>query len=162
MQPVLTSIGTLGGNSFAVLSSSASGGTIAVDCLYAFDGKTGDNGYASSANGVTYYWIEWYNPTPLKISSLRIYNANYSGALAPTGGIVQGSNDGVNWTNIKTFTNSVTAINQYWTIAVNVTGAYKYGRIYVPSANFTGNAARARFGEITINATTLEEKWIEV
>ncbi|MBR1908110.1 hypothetical protein IJ818_04150 [bacterium] len=148
IQPTLSENGLIGGSEFAVDSSSSSSST--PDAYMAFNGLN-DNKYASSANGATFYWISWYNPTPLKISSISIYNANYSGATGPTGGIVQGSDDNSTWEDIVTFTNSVTAINQTWSISVNSNKSYKYHRIYVPSANFSNS--RARFGAIYITAT---------
>jgi len=157
VQPTLSANGTIGGDSFAVDSSSSSGTNGLA--FYAFNGIVNDNRYADSANGATFYWISWYNPIPLKIASLKIDNSPYSGATAPTGGIVQGSNDNSNWEDIVTFTNSVTAINQSWTITVNSSKSYKYHRIYVPSSNFTGGTKRARFAEITISATEYTEVW---
>lgn len=155
-QPILSANGTMGGNSFAVEASSQSSST--EQAYYAFDGLKNSR-YSASANSATFYWIAWYNPEPIRISSLSIYNANYSGATGPTGGTVQGSNDGSTWVDIKTFTNSTTAINQTWTISVNSNTSYKYHRIYVPSSNFTGSVARARFGEITITAIDYSETW---
>jgi len=148
IQPILSENGVIGGSEFAVESSSSASSS--PDAWMAFNGLH-DNKYASSANGASVYWISWYNPAPLKVSSLEIYNANYSGATAPTGGIVQGSNDNSNWEDIVTFTNSVTAIDQTWSISVNSNKSYKYHRIYVPLANFSNS--RARFGSITINAS---------
>lgn len=125
-QPVLSANGTLGGNSFAV---SASG-----------ENQSGSNPYrayeAFDNNASTYWrcsnttsgWIQFYNPKPLHVSTLK-WGYFYS---YPTGGSVLGSNDGTNFDTLTTWTNSSAAD---FTITVNSTKAYKYYRITVTGVN---------------------------
>lgn len=143
-QPVLSANGTMGGSKFACAVSAYSlvtTGTVS-DAYGAFDNNT--NTYWRS--GTTSGWIQFYNPVPLKVSAIK-WGYFYS---YPTGGNVQGSNDGTTWTTLNTWTNSSAAD---FTINLSTQQYYKYYRI-----NITGvNTDVIHVHSLTITATYQKE-----
>ena len=152
-QPILTTNGIVGGDSFACFSSSE------YDNRYltyqAFDGNisnlTSSYTYWCSSSKTGTQFIGFYNPEPLKVTALRLYNNRASsgdGVIAS--GTVQGSNDNSTYTDIGTFSG-----NTYGTTYIDVdlssnTSFYKYYRIVANT--YTGNYAT--MGEIVITAVT--------
>lgn len=127
-QPVLTSNGTMGGNSFACSASNwelASTGTIA-EPYAAFDNNP--NTYWRCGKGITTGWFQFYNPTPIKVSSIK-WGYFYS---YPLGGNVQGSNDGSNWEMLSVWDNNTEGD---FIIQVNSDNFYKYYRINCDGVN---------------------------
>lgn len=125
-QPVLSANGTMGGSEFACSASAytlVTTGTVA-DAYGAFDNNT--NTYWRS--GTTSGWIQFYNPVPLKVSAIK-WGYFY---CYPTGGNVQGSNDGTTWTTLNTWTNSSAAD---FTINLSTQQYYKYYRINITGVN---------------------------
>lgn len=125
-QPILSANGTMGGSEFACSASATnteSSGT-ATDAWGVFDNNT--NTYWRS--GTTSGWIQFYNPVPLKVSAIK-WGYFYS---YPTGGNVQGSNDGTTWTALNTWTNSSEAD---FTINLSTQQYYKYYRINITGVN---------------------------
>lgn len=129
-QPVLTSDGVVGGSNFAV-SSNVSQYTGA-GVWGAFDGVTSGGTYFHSLQGVTTGYIDIYNPNPLKVSLITIYNQNavVSQNRASSAGKIYGSNDGVNWVQLTTYTNTVQTIGGVWTIDLSSNNShYNYYRM---------------------------------
>lgn len=125
-QPVLSANGTMGGSEFACSVSAyklTSTGTVA-DAYGAFDSVPSTYWRSGTASG----WIQFYNPTPLKVSTLR-WGYFYS---YPTGGDVQGSNDGSIWDTLTTWTNSSASDFE---IPVNSPNAYNYYRVNISGVN---------------------------
>ena len=125
-QPVLSANGTMGGSEFACSASAyntESSGT-ATDAWGVFDNNT--NTYWRS--GTTSGWIQFYNPVPLKVSAIK-WGYFY---CYPTGGNVQGSNDGTTWDTLNTWTNSSEAD---FTINLSTQQYYKYYRINITGVN---------------------------
>ena len=59
-----------------------------------------------------------------------------SGSHYVSGGIVQGSDDNENWTDLVTFTNPNTAASAVWDIPITGnTHYYNYHRIYINTGN---------------------------
>ena len=149
IQPLLTDNGALGGTTFAVKASSQASNSYQAYMAFRGDDATSFWRSASQASGGWY--LIFYNPTPLKVSKLDItINAV---ANNPTGGIFQGSNDGENWTDLCTFTNT-TATHAADKFVVDVranNSFYKYYRIY-----FTGSSSKViDISEVVIWATYL-------
>lgn len=143
-QPVLSANGTMGGSGFACSVSAyklETSGSVA-DAYGAFDNDA--NTYWRS--GTTSGWIQFYNPVPLKVSAIK-WGYFYS---YPTGGNVQGSNDGETWTTLTTWTNSSEAD---FTISLNHQDHYRYYRINVTGVNKDVIHAHS----LTITATYQEE-----
>lgn len=152
VQPVLTANGTIGGDSFAVSQVSYLGA--GYEAFRAFDGST--SGFGSIFDKTTGY-LEFYNPNPLKVTALKVLNfeGDKYGIRAITAGYIQVSNDGVDFSTLKEFTNSVVGGSQTWTIDLsNNTNCYKYYRIIATSTNYVNaNAERqATITELTITA----------
>ena len=130
-QPTLSANGTMGGTSFAVSCNGyyASG----YEAWRAFNGNTSDYWDSTMAPST----ITMYNPTPLKVSKLRITNWS---AQFPNAGSVQASNDNSTWTSLVSgWTNSNYTVNATWDINVNSTNYYKYYRLTVSSNTVYNN-----------------------
>lgn len=127
VQPILTANGTMGGASFAVSSNVAQYGSN--DVYAAFDGNTASTYGFHSISGTKTGYIDIYNPIALNITNFKIYNQNYANR-ASSAGIIYGSNDGAEWTQITTYTNSVQTANSSWDIDLSSNdNYYKYYRI---------------------------------
>ena len=149
IQPVLTSNGTLGGNSFAVGGVSNRESTS--NFYKMFDKKTDD--YVQFFDNTDNY-ITFYNPDRLKISSFTI--SYYSGThMSAT---LYGSNDNKNWTKIVDFNH--TNNTQQTTISNPVGYLYhKIANIDGHGNNGSGSLIIADICEITINATYEHTVW---
>ncbi len=96
--------GTLGGadlttSSTPVLASSAS--SAAANLL---DGNL-TNVWATSPNSVTNQWVRFDMGTPTTLAQVAMYPQSTFLNRAPKDFIIQGSDDGTNFTDVKTFTN---------------------------------------------------------
>lgn len=142
VRPNITSNGIMGGNSFTCTQSNLYNSEYA--CL-AFDGS---NTTQWTNNGNTGS-ITFYNPNPLSITKLTVMNGCTSGYVRPiSSGELLGSNDGTNFTSIKTFTNSVTGLKATWNIDLSSNkNFYKYHRLSVK-----GDGSYARITELGITA----------
>lgn len=125
-QPVLSANGTMGGNSFACAASSSDYAP-----WHAFDGsKTSSNRWAASTSTPP-QWLTFYNPEKIKVTNLAITQRSDTTDHI-TSGIVQGSDDNTNWTDIKNFTNNNATPGATWNIDLSEnTTSYKYYRIYI-------------------------------
>lgn len=134
-QPILSANGTMGGNSFAVEASTTESGHPA---YYAFDGSDSTRWGATSSS--VPQWLTFYNPEKLKVTNIAIKNRSDIVA-GITAGIIKGSNDNINWIDIKSFTNSETAKGATWNIDLsNNINSYNYYRIYITSYLATGGS----------------------
>ncbi len=149
VQPVLSANGTLGGSSFAVASSSDYSTSYLPYMAFRSDF---DTSYWHSASQTDNNWyLIFYNPTAIKVSKLDL--TIYSTSHIPTGGKLQGSNNGTSWTDVCSFTNT-TATNQSDKFVIDArsnTTFYKYYKIL-----FTGSSSTyVNIGEVVIWATYL-------
>lgn len=143
-QPVLTSNGVLGGDTFAVYASNNYDATT-YPIYKSFDGNTSTIWYNSTAP----VDVIFYNPKPLKVTNIQCQNRTDTSNYAFTAGTVYGSNDNVTYTEISTFTNSDTSQGGIWNIDLSSnTNSYLYYKISFSSA--TTNGVGANF---TITAT---------
>lgn len=131
-RPNLTANGTMGGSSFACDQQSYyNGDKTPQQAWYVFDGNYTSGGNEWQINSVktnNYYWIKWYNPKPLKLSQLKIYNS--AGNLSVKDYILQGSDTDGNWTDIVSGTNENTDTNASWIINVPSSAKeYKYWQL---------------------------------
>lgn len=147
----LTAIGVMGGNSFAVSCShirNANGPlSSAFDGIVPSSGSTSTAYFATANVGTSTSggnWIKVYTPTPILVSEIDVFWSAASTALRTTTLLIQGSNNGEDWTTLSNGTTSQTSGSGYATIkkhAVDlssVTTKYKYFRIqnttpFVPS-----------------------------
>lgn len=128
-QPVLSANGTLGSSSFAVYASSEYSSGYAA--WKAFDGST--NTYYEAASSATTGQFIFYNPLPLKVTTINITNRN-SNYYQIKGGTVYGSNDNSSWTSLCTFSGSHSS-GATWAIDVNSSSFYYYYKIDITSAD---------------------------
>lgn len=144
--PTLSANGTVGGDSYAVRSSSEYGSSYAT--YNAFNGSSttfwSENGVSSSG------YIEFYSPFRLKVSKITIQNrSEYVNTWAS--GIVYGSLDGTNYFEMATFTNSNATASANWQINITNSQPAKYIRISTKSLlNSTHSLSVA---QMTITAT---------
>ena len=119
-RPNLTSDGTLGGDSFACAGGNA-------NPYLAFDGNTSTY-LQIYTNAETTKTLYFYNPNPLKITSLTF--SYYSGTQIQEA-TIYGSNDYSNWDEIISYTNNA---NPNTVTFPNNTLPYKYYKLYVIKA----------------------------
>lgn len=149
-QPVLTSNGTLGGNSFAVEATDAHS---SYPVYNAFDGNISThwltNSDASSQFPVS---LVFYNPISLNVTNLKITNRG-GGNTYPTNGAIYGSNTNSNYELVSTFTNSVGGINSSWDIHLSSNSKYyRYYKIEFTGGSFT-SSYNFGFANLEITAT---------
>lgn len=134
-QPIITGNGKLGGDKFSLISngyvqakqtngSLTWGQPLDGDIWAAFDKDTTNRWRSGTTTG---YFI-FYNPNPLKVSSI-LWGYFY---CYPTNGSVYGSNDNKEWVLLASYTNSV---ETDFTIAVNSAMGYKYHKITIDGVN---------------------------
>ena len=146
-QPILTSNGVLGGNSFACYGEYA----VNQPCYYMFDGN--DSSFAQ-------YWATsinefiFYNPNPLNITRLDFL---YYPSTYITNGIIYGSNNTSDWDELAKFShnaNSATEILSYKEF-------YKYYKVKIISANGSTGSSNVIADIYTLNITATQQKIIE-
>ncbi|MBR2526849.1 hypothetical protein IKE67_10350 [bacterium] len=150
VQPVLGANGTLGGSTFAVAASSEY--STSYQACNAFKTDFDDSVWLSAAQTNKQWYLTFYNPTAIKVSKidLTIHSTSY----IPSGGKLQGSNNGTSWTDVCSFTNT-TATNQADKFVIDARSNatfYKYYRILFTGSN---NASYVSIGEVVIWATYL-------
>lgn len=151
-QPVLTSDGIIGSNSFATSQTSLT--ESGYEAFRAFDNNTSTVCLFAKSTG----YFQWYNPNPLKITNMKLTNfaGDAWGTRALTAGSIQVSNNGSDFVELKTFTNSATGGGANWNIDLSTnTGYYKYYRIVCTGTSYAvSNAAnQCHIAELKITAT---------
>lgn len=155
VQPVLTSNGSMGGNSFACKAS----GEINITGVpyYAYGAFAGskfnvngvllDGEWGTSGSSGSKIWLSWYNPVPLNIKKLMFkYAAGSTDSF-----VLQYSNNGSSWTGIASGNLSAENVNNLsWrTIDLsNSTISSKYWRIYIT----VGDNAMRLMSNLTVTA----------
>ena len=168
-QPVMATDSGVGGSNFGVEATYTNSGA----AWKAFDGNTSSSGtadcwrctYSSDLPNHKAY-IGFYNPLPLRVLSLLMYTLRYNvnGNSTWGSGVVTASNDGSTWTQVCSYSNSVTQPTNgnvaTWSISVNATKAYKYWRIWGYTGISAGSQGVSGFSEIKINA--IEHKSVDL
>ncbi len=170
VQSVLTHNGTLGGSTFACSDNGHHTTSSSMDTYFIFTPlQNVDKGLDLTAPKGSRY-LYFYNPNPLKVSKLKIYNrySTGSGTGAITKFELAGSNNGSSWTTIGTYTNSITGANTNWTTTINSDTFYKYHRINVITSTYVDSGSTViRHMDITateqvsVVSKTAEEVWQE-
>jgi hypothetical protein len=124
-QPVLTANGTMGGDSFACDQSSYNNTGNEAYHIFNNDNKS----WQSKAYDTNPQWLTFYNPKPLKLEKIKIYNFTGETVYYPKGMYIQGSNDNSTWETLYTYTG--TSYVAEITCEVSSDKAYKYHRIYI-------------------------------
>lgn len=120
VQPILSSNGTLGGNSFAVYSND----TIYAQSNPAYYAVDGNNSTYCAFGIYNYEYIILYNPVPIKISSVTITKNLANGAYYR----FSASNDNTNWTILQDEIRSDPKGTITWSFLNNKT-SYKYFKL---------------------------------
>lgn len=143
-QPVLSSNGTLGGNSFAVACSSYYPESINRDAYNAtVISLDMDNSRWQSYNGRSLpQYLIYYNPQPIRLTILQLF---CEWPAAPQDFEIQGSNDNSTYTTIKSFTNYIWDGSVH-NIEINETNSYKYYRLYVTKSRYGNSNELAMVG----------------
>lgn len=137
IQPVLSSKGTLGGDSFAVYSDREESSTLNIS--KAFDGN--ETTTWASGTPATPVNIVFYNPTPINVSNIHI---KFKNGEVYSSGNIYGSDDNSNYSLVGSFSN-----NSEDEIDVEINGNYKYFKIEFTSL-YSG---WGHIAEIRIRAT---------
>lgn len=153
-QPLLSTNGVLGGNSFAVHASSDAG-NVSYPIYKAFDGNLTSHWRANAAATPSSCVLTFYNPTPLRVTNFAITNRS-DGSNTFDSGDVQGSNDNTKWTYVCDFTNTNHTAGATWMLPVNNTNKFfKYWKITPSNVSGSDNTSIA---EIKITATYIDEE----
>ena len=129
VQPVLSSNGTLGGDSFAAAASSYYDNTVQPYCATKHDGSRWQSNNGSSFP----QWLTYYVPDGLVLSSVTFNNV---GGQDGNGQYVFGtyeflvSNDNSTWTSLGSFTNTYIGSDDF-DVDISTTESYKYFKINV-------------------------------
>lgn len=143
----------MGGNSFAVSTNSTYDATY--PAWKAVDGSTANNNGCITAGNV-YINYCFYNPIPIKVTKLTVTNisgTSYTGAI--TAGRIEVSDNGSDWTQLKTFTNSYASFGATWIIDLNTnTDFHKYYRLIATDKSTTPGTISlyTGFAELKITA----------
>ena len=146
--PVLTSNGTMGGDSFAVDCSTPK------DNVYEIFNAGADGTKAVDTNpNAAPQWVRFYNPVPLKVTKFRlgqIKNTAEQNNYYITAWKVQASDDKETWVDVW----SGTATKPAQTLVADIknSGYHKYYRAYVVSAQYYPGYPRVFFCGIDFNA----------
>lgn len=157
-QPILSSNGVMGGDSFACNQSSY----LAIDRLAwkAFNAdNTTDGDSWHSANGHP-AWIEWYNPKPLLISSIQVRNRDSDGSFINSY-TVSYSDDGTTYTSCKTGKSPNQTAYALWSISIDEANPHKYWRLTCNTSSGKNNAYTA-IQSIFINAQELFQDYKDI
>lgn len=154
VQPTLSENGYVGGYSFAMESDSYYQGH---QPYMTADGVNNTFWQSNTTANNGAHWITVYNPEPLKVTKVEwdnlIGQANYN----ITGGYIQGSNDNLNWDNLGTIDNVVSA-NAHRQVLINTSNYYRCIRFYITSWQSTTAAMR----NIQITATYSSDQESEI
>lgn len=129
VQPVLSSNGTLGGDSFAAAASSYYDNTVQPYCATKHDGSRWQSNNGSSFP----QWLTYYVPDGLVLSSVTFNNVDGQDG---NGQYVFGtyeflvSNDNSTWTSLGSFTNTYIGSDDF-DVDISTTESYKYFKINV-------------------------------
>lgn len=160
-QPILTSDGTIGGNSFACHSITAPYGVSRCYTLFKdFDivpGGENDRWQLNSLPEITalsYSYIMVYNPDALLVSSIDIKNTidgGEDGKFIPASFIVQGCTDTGSFETLCVGNNPNLELGGVWNIKVNAKKRYKQFRLgFIPQTRTSMQIARIRFNASTV------------
>ena len=158
-QPVLTGNGTFGGDSFAVKADSEYSDSYRA-AWKAFDGNTvlADTGNDQwhSYSGQP-HWLAFYNPYPLKVSSVTVYNGGDN--VLPLDWKFQVSDNGTTWTDVASGTNTNTTAGSSWSFDITSPGWHKYHRFYTSSGQGR-DGEYLGLTELQITALEKAERWV--
>lgn len=148
-QPILTENGVWGGDKFAVSASSEHSAPYLA--YKAFDGSFADNSdWHPSTPYENQHEIKWYNPNPLKMNGVTIWQTGAHGYCLRDYQILA-SNDDVTWDLICTGYATAEKGGSYY-IVVNCDKTYKYWSIKALSSNHASLSPIVTYGEIQIDA----------
>lgn len=149
-QPVLTANGTVGGTSYAVRASTEYTREVNHRGYRAFDDSKTTQWEADVRD--TSQWVEFYSPVELKVSSIDFVNRS-SSSTTYTKWKLTVSNDGTNYTTIKTFDTGSSSNGASWSVNFDIPRGYKYFKFSMGDGGaLTGSDAKPSFAEITLNA----------
>lgn len=146
-QPKITSNGVMGGGSFAVEASYEFANQPA---WQAFDGS--DNTTYGSNRNNTPFWVTFYEPLSLKVSSLKLLGRT-DVAITNANIEIQACDDNETWETLTSLTQTIVA-NGAIEIPVNSTNYYKYYRINFVSFSMPTTEYNCNIREVVITATT--------
>ena len=156
VQPILTKNGEISGSSFAV---EADGEYDSSRPAYkAFDGQTILNNASTDQWHSGYgqpHWIKFYNPVPLAVSKITIYNG--AANVLPLDWEFQYSDNNEDWETLASGTNTELTANGEWSFDVTNSGQHKYYRFYTSSGSGT-DTSYLGITEIKITGKEYETK----
>jgi hypothetical protein len=152
IQPVLTGNGVVGSNGFAV--SETGSWESSYPAFWAMDNATSTYNIFQKGTG---YYFQFYNPNPLNVTNLNITNfaGDAWGTRALTAGSIMASNNGIDFVELLTYSNSVTGGSGNWNIDLSSnTEYYKYYRIIATSTSYANSGAvnQCMISELRITA----------
>lgn len=153
-QPILSANGVIGGDKFAVTESGSWDSSQPAFNVFDEDISNTHSVFTKSSG-----YFMFYNPKYLNVTKLTIRNLEGDGwgTRAWTAGTVSGSNDGVNFEEVTSFTNSTTGSNAYWDIDMSAnTKGYKCYKIIVTETSYANAGAASQCSARNIQITAKE------
>ena len=159
VQPTLTNNGTMGVSAFATTTDVT---LYSIDYLYQLFMPGTSPSPFHSVQGTTTGSISWYCENPLKITNIKVTNQQDAGGAnrASSAGTIYGSNDGTNWTSIKSYTNAEQAAYAEWNI--NLSDNTNYYKYYKWTSTAGGSGGYWTIANIVLTASeniTGEKYW---
>ncbi len=142
--PALTADGTLGGADYAV---EASGNTSSgYEAYKSFDGTPGGAKTYASIPSTKTGSLTWYSPVKIRVSSVVFQNpSTVNTSYMPKNIVIEGSNDGVSWTELAVVDYESRSANATQTVGLEASSK-KYFRFTVTN----NGGANTDFPEITL------------
>ena len=132
VQPILSANGTMGGDSFAVAMDSEIDASR--PAWKAFDGDTVLNDahseQAHTSSGQP-HWLKFYNPSPIKVSSITIFNGAENVLPMVWEFQYSDTNNDEDWTTLCSGKNEMLEANGEWSFEVPTDEGHQYYRFYV-------------------------------
>lgn len=133
--PRISKLGTIGGNTFACTATGDRGDS-GLEAAFDKDQSTSYFNRCGSRAGIDYLTITMYNPVAIRVRSIEIVPAYYN----LNSGILQYSDNGSTWTDIKDITKGQNDIPDV--------GLHKYWKIRAIEGDYRGGYRNVQVSEI--------------
>lgn len=146
--PVISEAGTIGGSTFAC-DATGEGGNNGINAAFDRDQSTSYFNRCRNGADIDYLTITMYNPVAIRVRSIEIVPGYYG----LNSGILQYSNNGSTWTDIKAITKGQNDVPDV--------GLHKYWKIRAIEGVYQGDYRNVQISEICLRGFELYTYQIE-